>query len=132
MENIELFQDRPRTEDDTLQRTLSRHDRHARLVNEALIETAEEGSAACHHDAAFHDIGSEFGRCLVEGVLDGIDERFNRLLDRLSDLLAGEDDSLREPGDQVAARGLPQPVRRRTARLIQWPSSPARRSFRRA
>ena len=44
MKDVELFQDRPRTQDHTLQRTLGGDNRHPGLVYEALVETAQEST----------------------------------------------------------------------------------------
>src|SRR3954466_5923250 len=59
---------------------------HLGLVAQPLVEPLQEGAAARHHDPAVHDVGRELGRGAVERLLDGVDDRLERLLERLADL----------------------------------------------
>ncbi len=79
---------------------------HARLVADPLVEAEQQGAAAGEHDAAVHDVAGELGRGLVEGGADGIDDRVERLLERLADLGAGDGDRAGQAGDHVTTAYL--------------------------
>ena len=53
-------------------------------------------------DAVLHDVGGELRRRLVERRLDGVDDRRDRLGQRLADVLGGQLDGARQAADEVA------------------------------
>jgi hypothetical protein len=57
-------------------------------------------------DPAVHDVGCEFGRSAVERHLHRTDDLIERLRERRADLLARQDDRLRQAGDDVATADL--------------------------
>src|SRR3954452_15157695 len=92
--------------------------RHLGLVAQPVVESLQQGAATGKHDPAVHDVRRELGRSAIEGLLDGVDDRLNRLLDRHPDLFAREDNRLREAGDQVAAANLGLHL------LLEWEGGP--------
>src|SRR5579862_8253891 len=80
--------------------------RHVRLLAQALVEALKQGAAAGEDDAAVHDVGRELGRGLVERRLDRVDDLHHRLLECVPDLLAREDDGLRQARQHVASAHL--------------------------
>ena len=81
-------------------------DRHPGLVPEPLVEPTEQGAAPGEHDAAVHDVARQLRRRLVEGRTDRVDDRVQRLLERLPDLGRRDDDVARQPAHHVAATDL--------------------------
>ena len=89
------------------QRVLGDVHRHAGLVAQPLVEAAQQRAAAGEHDAAVHDVAGELGRGLVEGGADGVDDRVQRLLERLARARTLDTiDGARQAGDHVAAADL--------------------------
>jgi hypothetical protein len=72
-------------------------------VAEPFVEAGEERPSAGEDDAAVHDVRGELGRRLVEGRADRVQDLADRLLERVADLVRGDDDRLREAGQHVAA-----------------------------
>jgi len=68
--------------------------RHLGLVAQPVVEPLEECAAAGEHDPAVHDVRGELRRGAVERLLDRVDDRLERLLERHPHLLGGEDDRL--------------------------------------
>src|SRR5215831_5963996 len=89
-----------------IERVVGQVDGHAGLLAQALVEPAKEGAATGQSDAPVHDITGQFGRALVQGGLDRVDDERQRLLDGAADLLSGDHDGLRQPADQVPAADL--------------------------
>ena len=106
MQRVELLQALPRAENDGLQRLAGRHDRHAGLVGQPLVEPFQECPAAGEPDASLHDVRGELRGCLVERVLHSVDDRLGRFLDGLSDLGRGQHDRLGKTGDEIATSDL--------------------------
>src|SRR3954454_14610371 len=80
--------------------------RHLGLVAQPVVESLQQGATTGKHDPAVHDVRRELGRSAVERLLDGVDDRLNRLLDRHADLFASQDDGLREARNEVTAANL--------------------------
>src|SRR5665648_1180635 len=80
-EDIELLEILARTYGHAGERRLRQMHRHLRLVAQALRQTLEQRPAAGQHDAAVHDVTGELRRRLVEGRLDGVDDRLHGLFD---------------------------------------------------
>ncbi len=66
----------------------------------------QEGAAAREHDALFHDVRRQLGRCPVERDLDSVDDGRHRLFDGFANLLGRCDNGLRKARDQVTATDL--------------------------
>src|SRR5581483_498081 len=75
---------------------------HAGLMTQALVETLEQGAATGQDDAPIHDVAGQLGRSLVEGGAYRVDDRVERLLQRLADVGRTQADRTREAADQVA------------------------------
>src|SRR5215210_3616890 len=106
VDRLELLEAAAGADRHTRERRLGKVRGHLRLVAQAVVEPLEERPAAREHDAAVHDVRCQLRRRAVERFLDGVDDRLERLLERHPDLLAREDDRLRQPGDEVAAADL--------------------------
>src|SRR5271165_4526347 len=106
LQRFELLKAHPAAERDAVEWVRGDDDRHVRLGLEAVVEPVQQGSAARQHDALLHDVRGELRRRPVEGHLDGVDDRRDRLLDRAADLLGRRDDGLRQAGDEVATADL--------------------------
>src|SRR5436190_420459 len=63
-------------------------------------------AAAGEHDPALRDVGGELGRRLLERLLDRLDDRLERLLEHHADLMAGQQQVLGQPADEVAPAHL--------------------------
>src|SRR3974377_976486 len=68
-----------------------------------LIYLPQRRAAAGEHDAALGDVGAELGRGLLERLLDGADDRLQRLLQRLEDLVAVEREAARHALGEIAS-----------------------------
>src|SRR5215207_9663595 len=106
VDRLELLEAAAGADRHTRERRLGQVRGHLRLVAQAVVEPLEERAAAGEHDAAVHDVRGQLRRRAVERFLDGVDDRLERLLERHPDLLAREDDRLRQPRDEVAAADL--------------------------
>src|SRR6478735_4482100 len=106
LQRLELLQRLTRADGDAAERVLRGDDRHAGLVAEPGLEAVEQCATAGEDDALLHDVGGQLGRRLVEGHLDRIADRGDRLGDGLADLGGGGDDRLGQPGDEVATADL--------------------------
>ena len=75
----------------------------ARLLLEELVKVAQQGAAARQHEAVFGDVGAEFGRRLLKGVLDGDDDLVERLGERLENLVGVDGEGAGHAFGDVAA-----------------------------
>src|ERR1700751_6174008 len=80
--------------------------RHLGLVAQSVVESLQKGATTSKHDPAIHDVRRQLRRRAIEGLLDRVDDRLDRLLDSHPDLLARQHDGLRKTRDQVAAADL--------------------------
>ena len=112
---VDVLERPPGPDDDAVQRLVGDSDRHAGLVREPLREAAEQRSATGQRDAVFHDVGGKFRRRLVERRLDSVDDRADRLGERLADVLGRELDRARQTGHEVAAADVGGEL------FLQWP-----------
>ena len=60
--------------------------RHVSFAAQALVEAAQQGTAAGEHDSAIHDVRGELRRRAVERLLDCSDDLSERLLERATHL----------------------------------------------
>ncbi len=80
--------------------------RQARLFGEQPVEVAQQRSAAREHHAALGDVGAQFGRGLLQGVLDGGNDLVERIGERLQHFIAGDGEAARHALGEVAALDL--------------------------
>src|SRR5215204_2802704 len=106
VDRLELLEAAAGADRDTGERRLGQVRRHLGLVAQAVVEPLEERAAAGEHDAAVHDVRGQLRRRAVARLLDRIDDRLERLLQRHPDLLAREDDRFGQARDQVAPADL--------------------------
>src|SRR5918992_3689173 len=99
--HFEHFEAAAGADRDARERRLGELRRHLRLVPEALVEPGEQGAAAGEDDAAVHDVRGELGRRLVERRADRVDDLADRLLERVTDFVGGEDDGLGQAREHV-------------------------------
>src|SRR5579872_1264620 len=72
-------------------------------LRQQLVDIAQQGATARHNHAAIHDVGSELGRRFFENRANGIDDRGQRVGDRLNNLVGTERNRLGETGYLIAA-----------------------------
>src|SRR3954447_25317526 len=106
MDDFELLQRPAGAHRDTGQRRLGQMRRHLGLLAKAIVQPLQQGTTPGEHDAAIHDVGCELGRGSVQRFLHGLEDLRDRLLERLADLLAGQDDGLGQARDHVATANL--------------------------
>src|ERR687895_1570340 len=106
VDRLELLEAAARAHRHAGERRLGQVGGHLRLVAQALVEPLQQRAAAREHDAAVHDVAGQLRRRAVERLLDRVDNRLERLLERHPDLFAREHDRLGEAGDEVAAADL--------------------------
>src|SRR2546427_5769118 len=87
LQDFELLQALPRTDGHARQRVLGNMNRHSGLMLQTLVHSLEERPTTGQDDPALHDIGRQLGRTPVEGVPHSVDDRVDRLLQGLADLL---------------------------------------------
>src|SRR3954465_5729687 len=92
---LELLERTPGADRDAGQRRLGAMGGHLRLLAQPLVDPLKERAAAGEHDAAVHDVRRQLGRSAVERFLDGVDDLYERLLERGAHLLGGEYHGLR-------------------------------------
>src|SRR5664280_1408050 len=106
LEGLELLETLPASDGHAVQRITGHHDGHAGLLGEPTVQPVQEGAAPGQHDALLHDVGGQLRRGPVQGHLDRVDDGRYRLVDRLADLLSGDDHRLGQAGHQVATTDL--------------------------
>ena len=106
MDRLELLEAAPGADGDAGERALGEVHGHLRLVPQPLVEALQQRAAAGEHDAAVHDVRGELRRRLVERRLDRVDDLGDRLVERATHLLGGDDDGLRQARQHVAAAHL--------------------------
>jgi hypothetical protein len=106
LQGVELLHALARTEHDAVKRPVGDDDRHAGLVPQSLVESAQQRTAAGQDDPAVHDVAGQLRRRAIQGGLDRIDDGVEGLVDRATDLLGGDHDGAWQAGDQVAAADL--------------------------
>src|SRR5918997_948258 len=106
VDGLELLEAATRAHRHAGERRLGQVCGHLRLVAQALVEPLQEGAAAGEHDAAVHDVARQLRWGAVERLLDRVDDRLERLLERHADLFAREHDRLWQPGDEVTPADL--------------------------
>src|SRR3954451_20468705 len=106
MDRLELLQRSPGADGHARERRLREMRRHLSLVPQALVQALQKRSSAGEHDAAVHDVRGQLWWGPIEGLLDGVDDRLNRLVEGHPDLLAREHHGLRKPGHEVASPDL--------------------------
>src|SRR5215207_4522183 len=106
VDRLELLEAAAGADRDTGQRRLGQVRRHLGLVAQAVVQPLEERAAAGEHDPTVHDVRGKLRRGAVERLLDRVDDRLERLLERHADLFAREHDRLGKAGDEVAAPDL--------------------------
>ncbi len=92
-------------------------DGKARLVAENLVQPLEQGAAAGQDDALVDDVGGELRRGILKRDPDALDDRPDRLAERLGDLALVDRDLLGNAVDEVAAlevdaEAVASPIRR--------------------
>src|SRR5215467_7426991 len=80
--------------------------RHASVLAQPLVDTAEQGAAASHRDAAVHDVAGQLRRALVERRPHGVNDHGERLGHRVPDLRRRHHDGLGQAAHQVPAADL--------------------------
>src|ERR1051326_4227208 len=105
-EQIEIGEHLARSERDARQRILGQRDREAGLFAQALVEVLQHRAAAGDDDALVHDVGRQLGRRALQGDTDGLDDRGDRLAERLADLFVADDEGFRDAFDEVASLDL--------------------------
>src|SRR5712691_485734 len=75
-----------------------------------VIEIAEQSPAAGQHDPLVDDVGGGFGCGVLEGNLDRLDDRADRLGEAFRNLPLADYDLLGDAVDQVAALDLHDPA----------------------
>src|SRR5919106_333337 len=103
LEGVEVLEDSARPANDTRERVVRDVDRHLRRLRHAAVEADQQRAAAGEHDALVHDVGHQLRRCLLDGLLDRVDNVRHRRFERLPDLVAADLDAARQPGQQVPA-----------------------------
>jgi hypothetical protein len=90
-------------ERDAGQRIVGDGDRKPGLVAKHLVEPLQQRAAAGQDDALVDDVGGELGRGILERDPDALDDRPDRLAQRLGDLALVDRDLLGHAVDEVAA-----------------------------
>src|SRR3954447_18314249 len=80
--------------------------RHLSLVTKSVVEALQQGPSTRQHDPAVHDVRGQLGRGAVECLLDRVDDRLDRFLDRHPNFFTRQDDGLRKARDKVASADL--------------------------
>src|SRR5690606_31123685 len=106
LQELDVIERLAAAEDDRADRVVAHHDGQPRLLAEEDVEVLQERATAREHDALVADVGRELGRRALEGDEDRLDDRVDRLLERLADLVARDDDRLRDARDEIAALDL--------------------------
>ena len=75
-------------EHDRADRIVADHHGQARLLAQQHVEVLEQRAAAGEHDALVDDVGRELGRRALEREQHRLDDRVDRLGQRLADLVA--------------------------------------------
>src|SRR5215203_2555894 len=90
LEQRDVLEDHPGTDDYGRQRVLGDQDRQARLLAQTPIEVAQHRPAAGEHHAAVVDVGAQFGWDPLERVEHGLRDLPQRLGKRLANLLVAD------------------------------------------
>ena len=69
-------------------RVVGDDDRKASFFHEQFIEVAQHRATTCQNNAAFRDIGAQFGRCLFESLFDGPDNSLQWFLQGFENFIA--------------------------------------------
>src|ERR1035441_4438080 len=77
-------------------------DREPRFLHQQFVDIAQQRTAAGQDDAALGHVRAEFGRRLLEGLLDGAHDALQGLLQRFENLIAVERKAARHAFGQVA------------------------------
>src|SRR5665647_71264 len=105
-EDIELLEILAGAHSHARERRLRQMHRHLRLFAQALGQTLQQRPAAGEHDPAVHDVAGKLRRRLVEGRLDGVDDRLHGLFESSAHFFGRKDDRLGQTGHEVAAADL--------------------------
>src|SRR3546814_9107743 len=71
--------------------------------SDLLVEIAQQRATAGQHDAALGDVRAQFRRRAFEGLLDGLDDAGQWLLQCVEDLVGVHREVARHAGSQMAA-----------------------------
>ena len=93
-EFVEVLQCDTGTASDSTQGVFGDVDLQFGLAAHALVETAEQCTAASQIDAVLVDVGSQLGRCGGEGVEDGLLDAGDRFVEGMGNLFVVDRDFL--------------------------------------
>ena len=85
------------------QRVFGHQHRQAGFFGQQTVQVAQQRAAAGQHHAAVGNVGAQFGRRLLQRVLDGADDVVERVGQGFEDLVAGDGEAARHAFGQVAA-----------------------------
>lgn len=89
----ELLQASPCADRDTGQRRVGNGNRQLGLAAQKIIDAAQQRAAAEQDEATRSEVGSQFRRCPLERLLDGVDDLAERSAKRHVDLIRRKRDA---------------------------------------
>ncbi len=86
-----------------VKRVFGHQHRQAGFLGQQAVQVAQQGAAAGEHHAAFGDVGAQFGRGLLQRVLDRRYDVVQRIGQRFQDFVGGDGERARHAFGEVAA-----------------------------